>query len=369
MIENRVKSVLFMGNYNEDYSRNAIFIKTLKKHNITVHKFKINTYHFLKNMNIILNNFTKIKKLDFDLIILHSPTIPQLIYAKYLSKAKKVPLIHDIFVSKLQTVFYDRNLYERNKMPRIFYLIFYYLLDFFECFLADCIILDTYTHIKFFHEKFKVPIKKFRRVLVGAQNDIFYPMDKKDKGDMKLIVGFCGTYIPLHGIKYIIKTANIFRNDNQIKFILIGKGQTYEQNKELAERLKINNIEFIPKFFSLKELPYLISEFDIGLGIFGDGDKVLQVIPNKIFEGIAMKIPMITCESPAIKELFNDNENIILCKRADPESLANAIIKLKKDYFLREKIKENAYKLFNRFCSIDAIGKRFIIILNKLLLD
>ena len=305
------------------------------------------------------------------MILLHSPTIIQIIFSKYLSKIKKVPLIHDIFISKLQTFYYDRGLFERHKMPKIFYWFFYYLQDFFECFLADYILLDTYNHIKFFHERFNISIRKFRRVLVGAQNDIFFPIDKIDKRDNKFIVGFWGTFIPVHGTKYIIESANLLRENSQIKFVFIGKGQTYKESKDLAEKLKLNNVDFIPKTFFLKnqlrELPKLISEFDVGLGLFGEGDKVIQVIPTKIFEGISMKIPMITCDSPAIKELFNNNESIILCKRANPESLVDAIKKLKTDVNLRERIKENAYELFNNFCSIDVIGKRLIKIFNKIL--
>ena len=76
---------------------------------------------------------------------------------------------------------------------------------------------------------------------------------------------------------------------------------------------------------------------------------------------------MITCESPAIKELFTNNENIILCEPANPYSLANAIEKLKNDPELRFFIKENAYEIFKNYCSIDAIGKTLTKILNNLL--
>ena len=367
MIINKIKSILFIGNYSDSYNRNAIFIKGLKKYNIIVHEFNINSFKIIKIIKMIFKNFKNVKELDFDLILLYVPTIPQIFFAKYLSKVKKVPLIHDIFVSKLQTFYYDRGLYKRNKMPKMFYRIFYYLQDFFECYLADYILLDTYTHIKFFHEKFNVPLKKFRRVLVGAQDDIFYPISKKHKGNSKLIVGFYGTYIPLHGVKYIIKAANLIGKNTQIRFILIGKGQTYKESKELAEKYHLNNVKFIPKILPLNELPMLISEFNVGLGIFGDGDKVKQVIPNKIFEGIAMKIPMITCESPAIKELFSDNKNIILCERANPDSLAKAILKLNNDPLLRKKIKEDAYKIFQKYCSIDAVGSQLYRILNLIL--
>ena len=80
-----------------------------------------------------------------------------------------------------------------------------------------------------------------------------------------------------------------------------------------------------------------------------------------------MKIPMITCESPAIKELFNNYENILLCKSSDPESLADAILELKNNIKLRERIKQNGYVLFKENCSIDIIGKRLITIFNSVL--
>ena len=59
-----------------------------------------------------------------------------------------------------------------------------------------------------------------------------------------------------------------------------------------------------------------------------------------------MKIPLITMSSPAIRELLTDNENIILCDRANPEALAKAIMKLKNNEDLKIKKKKNAYGIF-----------------------
>ena len=371
MTSNKVKNVLFIGNYDKSYNRNAIFIKGMKRNNIFVYEFNIRTYNILKNILIILRNLRKIKDIDFDLILLHSPTIMQLFFAKYLSLTKRTPLIHDIFISKLQTFYYDRKVFDNKKILKFFYWIFYYVLDLFECVIPDIILLDTYNHIKFFHEKFNTPIKKFRRVLVGAQDDIFYPSDLEKTHDDNFIVGFWGTFIPVHGIEFIIKAAKILEKEDQINFVLIGEGQTYSKCKELVEKLEVSSISFDPRNFfknnQLHLLVRLISEFDIGLGIFGESDKVFQVIPTKIYEGIAMKIPMITCESPAIKELFNNYENILLCKSSDPESLADAILELKNNIKLRERIKQNGYVLFKENCSIDIIGKRLITVFNRVL--
>ncbi len=366
MIQDNLKAVLFLGNYDENFARNAILINAMKNKKIKVHEFNIRSYNIIKNFKICLKNYKKLKTLDYDIIFMHNPTIFQLIFAKILSKIKKAPVVHDIFISKLQTMSHDRNLFDKNKMPKFLYPFFLYLQDILDCFLSDYIILDTNNHIKFFHEKFKVPLKKFKRIFVGAQDNIFFPLDNVKKEGNDVIVGFWGTYIPLQGIKFIIQAAKLLETDNQIKFFLIGNGQTYKENRSLAHSLNLNNIKFID-FQPLKRLPKLIAKFDIGLGIFGQTEKTMQVIPNKIFHGIAMKIPMITCESPAIKELFKDNENIILCERANPDSLAKAILKLKNDNLLREKIKEGAYNIYLESTSTDAISKELYGLLNSIL--
>ncbi len=367
MVAIKVKKVLFMGCYSNKINRNAIFLEGLKKNNVIVHEYNVNSHSIIKNIKLFLKNFKDLKSENFDLILFHSEAFIQFILAVILAKIKNIPLVHDIFISKLQTIYYDRRQFKKRNMPKFLFRFILFIIDLIECTLSDYIILDTYAHIKFFHEKFHIPSKKFRRIFVGSQDTIFFPFRKKKDEENKFIVGFCGTYIPLQGVKYIIKSAKILEDQNQIKFVLIGNGQTYDENRKLARQLNLKNIEFID-LVPIKELPGLKSNFDIELGIFGDTDKTLQVIPNKVFDGIAMKIPVITCDSPAIRELFTKNKNIILCKRFDPESLASAILKLKNDPDLRQKIQKNAYEIFNKFCSTDAIGKKLLEILNNILL-
>ncbi|MFX1277663.1 MAG: glycosyltransferase family 4 protein [Promethearchaeota archaeon] len=355
-----------MSCYGENLNRNIIFLKGLKTNNVDVYEYNVNSHSITKNLILFIKNLKKLKRRRYDLILFHSEAFIQYPLAKLLSFIKQVPIVHDIFISKLQTIYEDRKQFKKRKIPKMLFRIILFSIDLIECKLSDYIILDTYSHIKFFHEKFHVPIKKFIRILVGSQNDVFFPIDKYEKKDDVFIVGFCGTYIPLQGIKYIIEAAKLLENDKRIKFILIGRGQTFENNRNLARKLKLNNIVF-KGLVPLEELPKFKSEFDIELGIFGDSNKALQIIPNKIYDGIAMKMPMITCNSPAIRELFTDNENIVLCEKANPKSLAEAILKLKNNRDLRQKISDNAYELYLKYCTIEAIGKSLKSSLNNII--
>jgi glycosyltransferase involved in cell wall biosynthesis len=58
-----------------------------------------------------------------------------------------------------------------------------------------------------------------------------------------------------------------------------------------------------------------------------------------------MKKPVITAETPAIKEVFTDRKNIILCQAANSFSLRDAIIELINDKNLTRKISDGGYNL------------------------
>ena len=82
-----------------------------------------------------------------------------------------------------------------------------------------------------------------------------------------------------------------------------------------------------------------------------------------------MKIPMISGNTPAIRELYINKESIILCERADPKSLANRITSLKDNLKLRAKIVNEAYKIYIRNCTTDTIGRILIKTVNVLTKD
>jgi len=73
---------------------------------------------------------------------------------------------------------------------------------------------------------------------------------------------------------------------------------------------------------------------------------------------------LITSETVAIKEIFTDKENCLLCNPHDEVDLASKILLLKNDKKLREKIANRSYKLFKEKFDNKNIGKTFINILN-----
>ena len=221
---------------------------------------------------------------------------------------------------------------------------------------ADLILSDTETHFRYYSQFYKKSITKFRRVLIGTDNDVFYPR-KYQKVNDDFLVMFWGSFIPLHGIEYIVKAAKLLEDHTDIKFELRGSGQTYTSTLALAKSLGVKNLSFNNAWVSAEKLPNYIAPADVTLGNFGNSEKAKRVITCKAVDSIAMGKPLITGDSPAAREVFSHLDNCYLVPMADPQALANAILELKNNESLRRKISQNGYNLFKERLSPKVIGR------------
>jgi glycosyltransferase involved in cell wall biosynthesis len=212
------------------------------------------------------------------------------------------------------------------------------------CRLADGILLDTDAHIDFFQKSFGIPREKFFRVYAGAETSLFHP-GCVEKGEGEFQVLFVGKYTPLHGIEHIVEAAALLKDQKDLTFILIGKGQLYEPIRALAGGKHLTNIRFI-EWAPYETLPEYIRRADLCLGIFAESAKADRVIPNKIFQAIAMGKPVVTGRTTAVESCLTHMENIFLCDPGDPAALAGAVMALKADPALRERMGAKALRTF-----------------------
>ena len=132
---------------------------------------------------------------------------------------------------------------------------------------------------------------------------------------------------------------------------------------ELSGELGLKNVEFIG-FMSQEWIREKIAQADVCLGIFGDTQKTQRVIPNKVYECLAMRKPVITADTSAIRELFGDDD-MMLVKTADSESLAAAILHLKKNPEQMSKLAFNGYDKFKNNASPRVLGGKLKDIINE----
>jgi glycosyltransferase involved in cell wall biosynthesis len=248
------------------------------------------------------------------------------------SRLRNVPVIWDAFLSLYDTVVNDRQIVSKSS-PMAWLL---YFLEFVACRAADKIFLDTKAHACYFEQVFKLPPGTVGRVLVGTETNFFAVSKDKvcvNSKEKHFTVLFYGQFIPLHGIDIIIEAAQKVELAGEIiKWKIIGQGQEAEYIDKFIKDVDVKSIERI-LWVPYNQLAKLIKESDVCLGIFGTSEKAKRVIPNKIFQILAVNRPLITGHTPAICELFKESPNassyIHLIPCGDADALASSVLKIK----------------------------------------
>jgi glycosyltransferase involved in cell wall biosynthesis len=139
---------------------------------------------------------------------------------------------------------------------------------------------------------------------------------------------FYGQFIPLHGIETIVRAAQVLESrGTALRWLLVGRGQESPAIDRLVDTLGARSIERVP-WVEPEAIPSLIDGADICLGIFGTSEKARRVIPNKVFQVLARQKPLVTADTPAIRELLATHPLVRLVPPGDPAALAAAVEEL-----------------------------------------
>src|SRR5207248_409516 len=105
------------------------------------------------------------------------------------------------------------------------------------------------------------------------------------------------------------------------------------------------------------ELRGLMAASDVCLGVFGTVPKAGRVIPNKVFDGLAVRRPVLSADTPALREALVAGRDVLTCEAGSGESLAAAIVGLSQDAGAREQLAGNGYRCFRQHFSLDALAE------------
>jgi len=210
--------------------------------------------------------------------------------------------------------------------------------------LCDIVFADTPLQEKFLIDVLKLSKDKIRLLPIGA-DDEYYRATPYTNVSNKINVIYYGLYSPIHGVDHIIEAANILKKDRDIIFTFVGNGNTFKRNYAKAKEYGLTNCTFYHNT-PLNEHPGIIEKGDIFLGFLEKHPSVDRIIPNKIYQGLALNKVVLTADAPVVRSLFTHKVNMYFCKPADPAELVNSLLELKKNPQLRKNIAETGYKLF-----------------------
>jgi glycosyltransferase involved in cell wall biosynthesis len=275
-----------------------------------------------------------------------------LLFASFLNRRRRSLLVFDPCISLYNTLVEDRQLVAAGgvmaKMIR--------RLDIVPCRLADVVLCDTKCHGEYFEQSLGVARAKVHRVFVGA-GEAWQQARWLPHADSTFHVLFYAKFSPLHGISAILDAADRLA-DEAVRFTIVGGGQLEEAVRQAVERRGSAHIEWIP-WLERDALIDRMRQCHVSLGIFGNTTKASMVIPNKVFQALAMGVPVITRDTPAIRELVEDGRSVVLCG-TDGASIASAIMTSRDDFAGLLAIGNRGRDAFAEHASHGALAEQFL---------
>lgn len=338
--------IAHVGHHDPEYSRNRLVAKALGRAGAHVVEISDRRRYAARAMGFL----GALPRLRPDLVVVGFPGHSDVLAARLATLPRRVPVILDAFVSVYETAVEDRRRVTANSLAARRYL----LQDRVACALADLVVLDTDAHISYFREELGARRTRFARLWVGSDDEIMRPRPRTESDTLRVL--FYGTYVPLHGAEYIVRAAQeLERTGDPVEFTMIGNGQTYQDVRTLAERLGVRSVRFDDRRLAYDDLPALIGESDVCLGVFGTTTKAARVIPNKVFDGLAMARTVVTADTPAAREALTDGLDCRLCPPGDGVALAGVLRELQRSPSESTALACRGHDLFRAEFSLDAL--------------
>lgn len=283
----------------------------------------------------------------FDWIIMPTPPITLIDVVKYIKKQSRAKLymvlrdIHPQSSASLGEIKYKwmvNYLYRRSDLG-------YRLSDIVGCM--------SPANINFIKKEHNIPETTRCTVLYNWMN--FQPYIEDDSSELRRKYNLEGKYLVLFGgnlglgqcVENIADLAEHYITNDNIRFVIIGKGVKKDALQEMAKDQNLTNMIFLD-FMPRKDYLLFVKSADLGL-ISIHGNNAAPTCPSKVISYMSLKIPVL-----ALINRNNDYGQILeeqaragyWAVASDKKRVYELFDKLYNDASLRKKMGENGYRFY-----------------------
>jgi glycosyltransferase involved in cell wall biosynthesis len=165
----------------------------------------------------------------------------------------------------------------------------------------------------------------------------------------ELTVGYIGTHGAAHDLGNVLSAAAALPGTCNVRFLFVGDGAEKATLVTRARSMSLNNVAFVdaqPK----EAMPDWWSACDVALIHLKDDAVFRGVIPSKIFEAMAMGLPLILVAPPGeATALVSALAAGLIVPAGEPRALAEAVRTLQRDEGLRRRLAQAGLAAAPRF--------------------
>ena len=266
-----------------------------------------------------------------DVVIGTSPQFFTVLSAWFLAKLKQVPFVfelRDIWPASITAVGVMKGSWIIKTLEKL------------ELFLyrqADLIISVTNSFKSDLQER-GISASKIKVVLNGVDLERYAPLKEKDRNlaskyglKNKFVIGYIGTHGLAHDLENVINAAQLIKKENNIRIILVGGGADRLRLEKIVNESCLQNLVMIPRQ-TKDQMSKVWSLCDVSLVHLKDTPLFKTVIPSKIFESMAMALPiLIALPSGEATNIVREHKAGINVLPGNPEQLSKKFLELAKD--------------------------------------
>jgi len=176
---------------------------------------------------------------------------------------------------------------------------------------------------------------------------------------------FGGTLGHVSGVEVLVDVARITKNDTEIMLLCIGEGSRKEAMVNEASRLGLTNIRFLP-FQPVERVPEVQASCDVAL-LTMHPDSSDSSVPSKLITYFAASLPVVCAAKAesAVARTVRDAGAGIVVSPGDPQAIADAILLLKGDSEIAQRMGRNARHYFEKHYTLERAYSQFSTLLQN----
>ncbi len=175
----------------------------------------------------------------------------------------------------------------------------------------------------------------------GVDLELFKPL-KKDSTKNQIVFGYIGTLDYHKKLTSLIDALEIVVKANinvKIQLLIVGDGPMAIDLKDYVFKKGLDRFVEFSGWVEHKEIPRYLEQMDIAIHHSANP----YMSPLKIFEYMAVGLPVIGPDIPSLNEIFQDKNEILLVKNNDGD-LSKKMIYLLNNKLIREELAFNGQK-------------------------
>jgi len=284
-----------------------------------------------------------------DVVIGTSPQFFTVISAWALAKFKRVPFVfelRDIWPASITAVGAMKGSWIIKVLEKLELFLYHQ---------ADLIISVTRSFKQELQNR-GVSANKIKVVLNGVDLSKYKPLPEKDKSfseefqlQGKFVAGYVGTHGLAHALDSIIEAAELLKADDDIRIMFAGGGADRSRLERLVETRGLSNVVMIPRQ-PKEKMQKVWSVCDVSLVSLRDTPLFSTVIPSKIFESMAMGLPIIiSVPEGESTQIIRTQKAGLVIPPENPNRLAEALLNIKNDKDMYNTYAKNGFLAANKF--------------------